>query len=449
MTRRTRSQWQTLLPLVVVVSIVFAPHRGYAIDRWEAPIPGVRHLHRVANGSDYHVVVVDLTNPEVSLIATRPNDRFITTSEFARRYDAQIAINANFFAQGSCGLMSGDGEIFDRAYEENCHASIGFGRDNEAAIFDSALIPRGPVPAAWMTEVLSGKPFILRDGRALVNWVRPQHFYRPNPRTAIGLSADRRTLVIIAADGRRRGVPGLNGFQLVNVFREFNVSDAVNLDGGGSTALVMNGRLANQPSDGSERIVVSHLGIRARGGDVWQAAEILGGGSAANVNEGESATIWLEARNLGRSTWHADRDDGAPSPTFEIDDGVVGYVASVAHSTPPGGVGRFAIQWLARGAGSRRLHGRLVAPDGALLGRSDLAWELTVHRDPRVPPLEPQRVMAIARANQAIVPAGFGAVFVGTHGCAVRPGQPLRHALVQLGALSIAITVRTRRRPMR
>jgi len=103
------------------------------------------------------------------------------------------------------------------------------------------------------------KPFILRDGRALVNWVRPQHFYRPNPRTAMGLSADRRTLVIVAADGRRPVSPGSRGSSWCrcsanSMWRMPSTSTAA-IDRTRDETVIS----PIKPSDGPERIVVSHL----------------------------------------------------------------------------------------------------------------------------------------------------------------------------------------------
>src|SRR4051794_4490581 len=68
-----------------------------ADDVWTHPYPGVRHLHRVAYRVDLHAVLIDLDEPSVSLIATRPEDRRSPVRDFAMRYDADIAINANYF----------------------------------------------------------------------------------------------------------------------------------------------------------------------------------------------------------------------------------------------------------------------------------------------------------------------------------------------------------------
>jgi hypothetical protein len=234
----------------------------HAGDFWTRPQKGVLHLHRTSPGIDLHVVLVNLRDPAVSVVATRPQDRFITTSEFAHRYNAQVAMNANFFDRSSCGLAVGGGETFTDAYDDGCNASLGFGNGHTAMAFDSQTLTRGPVPESWVSEVITGKPWLMRNGRGAGNWLRPQHIYRPNPRSVAGITADGGTLALLAADGRRSGVQGLNGFEMLDVMREFQISDAVNLDGGGSTALVVNHRIVNKPSDRGERRVATHIGVR-------------------------------------------------------------------------------------------------------------------------------------------------------------------------------------------
>jgi len=83
----------------------------------------------------------------------------------------------------------------------------------------------------------------------------------PHPRTAIGLSKDRRQLLLVVADGRREGVPGLTLSDLAALMVEVGTCTAVNLDGGGSSALWLRDRIVNQPSDGVERKVANHLGV--------------------------------------------------------------------------------------------------------------------------------------------------------------------------------------------
>jgi Phosphodiester glycosidase len=67
-----------------------------------------------------------------------------------------------------------------------------------------------------------------------------------HPRAALGLCADH--VIAVACDGRRSGVDaGLTMGELAEVLRDLGATDAINLDGGGSTTLVHKGHLLNRP----------------------------------------------------------------------------------------------------------------------------------------------------------------------------------------------------------
>lgn len=67
-----------------------------------------------------------------------------------------------------------------------------------------------------------------------------------HPRAALGVGPE--GLVAVACDGRRSGVDaGLTMGELASVMAELGASDAINLDGGGSTTLVHHGHLLNRP----------------------------------------------------------------------------------------------------------------------------------------------------------------------------------------------------------
>jgi len=80
-----------------------------------------------------------------------------------------------------------------------------------------------------------------------------------HPRTGYGLSADRRHLFIVVADGRQPRSLGLTVGELGRVLADLGAHDGVNMDGGGSTTLVaLDGgerelRLVNRPSGGLRR----------------------------------------------------------------------------------------------------------------------------------------------------------------------------------------------------
>jgi exopolysaccharide biosynthesis protein len=74
------------------------------------------------------------------------------------------------------------------------------------------------------------------------------------PRTAIGYLGGTQA-VLVAVDGRQKHSIGMTLYELARTMRELGSREAINLDGGGSTAMVVRGRLVNHPSDGVERAV--------------------------------------------------------------------------------------------------------------------------------------------------------------------------------------------------
>ena len=69
-----------------------------------------------------------------------------------------------------------------------------------------------------------------------------------NPRTAIGYTADNK-LILVAVDGRENSSIGLTLNELSSLMKELGCTNAMNLDGGGSTVMYVNGRIVNKPQN--------------------------------------------------------------------------------------------------------------------------------------------------------------------------------------------------------
>lgn len=87
-----------------------------------------------------------------------------------------------------------------------------------------------------------------------------------HPRTAVGVSADGRTLIILAIDGRQPAHSvGVTLPELADLMIGLGAHDALNLDGGGSTSFYLHradgSLVTNRPSDGDWRPVANHLGV--------------------------------------------------------------------------------------------------------------------------------------------------------------------------------------------
>ena len=80
------------------------------------------------------------------------------------------------------------------------------------------------------------------------------------PRTALGLKADGHILAVVV-DGRQDNSIGMTLLELALFMQELGAQDAMNLDGGGSSEMVVKGKIVNKPSDGRERRVGDALVI--------------------------------------------------------------------------------------------------------------------------------------------------------------------------------------------
>jgi hypothetical protein len=116
---------------------------------------------------------------------------------------------------------------------------------------------------------IGGNPILLHDG------VVPQKGMGDSalaPRTAAGASRDGRRLYLVTVDGRSAKSVGLRTREVAEMMRKLGADDALNLDGGGSSTLVarepgeQDVTVQNVPSDGSQRLVATGIGIFSSGG---------------------------------------------------------------------------------------------------------------------------------------------------------------------------------------
>ena len=103
-------------------------------------------------------------------------------------------------------------------------------------------------------DAISGGPRLLRNGEISVEYEeegqRSAFATEKHPRTAIGYSQDRKYLIAAVVDGRQPGHSlGMDLYELAALMHEFGCFDAINLDGGGSSTMIVEDRIVNRPSD--------------------------------------------------------------------------------------------------------------------------------------------------------------------------------------------------------
>ena len=108
---------------------------------------------------------------------------------------------------------------------------------------------------------------ITGDRALLVNSVRTVvNNSIAHPRTAVGIDADGRTLLILVVDGRSAVSRGYTMVELADLMTALGAENALNLDGGGSSAMYTRAgtgamAIVNEPSDGAERKVANGFGF--------------------------------------------------------------------------------------------------------------------------------------------------------------------------------------------
>lgn len=223
-------------------------------------------LHRAAFneslfGANQYLCVLEVA-PGARFDIVPAADRTLErTSAMAEQRGAVAAVNGSFFNMkapyGSANYLRVDGqELASNAYDsyENGRPRGRSTRQTGAvATFKGSLyVLKGDDLARWehdieAEDVVTTGPVLLAGGveEALV---KDNFNTRRNPRTAAGRRTDG-TVLLVVADGRNQEAAGLSMRELQQVMAALGCVDAINLDGGGSTTMVVQGEVVNHPSD--------------------------------------------------------------------------------------------------------------------------------------------------------------------------------------------------------
>jgi hypothetical protein len=287
---------RTLRSLAVVVAALVLLCGGRSLragQRVSEPYQGVTYIDRTETAPravHMHVLQIDLTAGGIRFKLSPPaGSREVvrqTTLDYLKREHAQLAINAQFFWPFPSpetdvvviGIAASEGTVYS-AFESpiQTYALIadapGFNIDagNRATIVhrDPAQPDRKHVlEPVTLWNTLSGSAQIVTDGIVTVPvYQDPQHSIAPlrpggpnqysnqhswynvvTARTAIGLSQDSRTLTLFTVDARGGSAGMTVGDVAETLIRDYGVWNALNLDGGGSTSMVVENPATNLPS---------------------------------------------------------------------------------------------------------------------------------------------------------------------------------------------------------
>ena len=122
-----------------------------------------------------------------------------------------------------------------------------------------------------LCTLVGGWPRLVVDGQSIADSVDRLEgtFSRfsatRHPRTGVGFSRDSATLYLITVDGRSESSSGMSLAEFAALMRALGVAQGLNLDGGGSTTLVIRGRVVNHPSDSTGERKVGNALLVTRG----------------------------------------------------------------------------------------------------------------------------------------------------------------------------------------
>lgn len=202
-----------------------------------------------------HVARINLRDPRIRLALSSSPQRGRTIDQFPEHNDALIAVNASFFSKTFVprGMTASEGESWDDATPAADWPLLACDRESHCEI---QPLPPATYRPDWHT-VASGIPALLDAGRnvsAALCAPRLKFCNDPHPRTAVGLDAKRDTLWIVVTEGRHPPVLGVSIAQLIEILRQLGASDALNLDGGGSSTFSIRGKQLMQRPDNEKEL---------------------------------------------------------------------------------------------------------------------------------------------------------------------------------------------------
>lgn len=138
------------------------------------------------------------------------------------------------------------------------------GNGTSKAFLDSTILVNDTIKIVFNTNPFRGQIYSMTGGgpTLVINGTIPSGLQTAvHPRTAVGFNQDSTKIFFVTVDGRQPGFSvGMSLPELANYLLSIGCWNAVNLDGGGSTTMVVRNRVVNSPSDAAgERSVANAL----------------------------------------------------------------------------------------------------------------------------------------------------------------------------------------------
>jgi hypothetical protein len=278
------------------------------IDSLYQPLPASVHIYFTNDQMDTglfraYYLIADLKDKKLEFTVDTSRDRRLTPSTFYDRNDkALVVVNCTFFSyetNRSLNVVVKDGKLVgynqktilnkkDSTYNYITRSAIGISRERSADItwlYTDSLkkwpysLTFGPSPksgiksnpnlreVAWslpcsfhkqkrkwkMQTAVGGGPALLQNGEINITNEKEKMFTGKaindkHPRTAMGYTKEGK-LIILVIEGRNKNAGGATLAQEAQIFKDLGCWEALNLDGGGSSCMLVNGKETIKVSD--------------------------------------------------------------------------------------------------------------------------------------------------------------------------------------------------------
>lgn len=246
---------------------------------------------------------VDLNHEgiQAKIISATDEDKREKPSQLLQNINATVILNGGYFIMrqsptNHVGLLKVNGDLLEPAsqtvirdnaryfvtrgavsFDTNNHPDIAWVTTRNDSIFywDIPIANRPGHPAEppnfnlanyWnVKEALHAGPILIQNGKVFITTEEEVFFNTPiagvQPRSALGITKNNH-LILLVVDGRQTESRGVYLEELAAIMLDLNCEEAINLDGGGSSALVTKEGLLNRPIGlGIEREIMSAIAI--------------------------------------------------------------------------------------------------------------------------------------------------------------------------------------------
>ena len=211
---------------------------------------------RVENTTVY---VADVQIADISLLKTAlagntyARNLTETTSVQAANAGAILAINGDYYGAQERGYVLRNGVLYRASAQSGTDALV-IGADGNFRIITEGETSADTLVREGAWQVLTFGPALINGGQVTVSSSdEVGRAMTSNPRTAIGQIREGHYLLVVS-DGRTKESAGLSLRQLAELMQSLGAQIAYNLDGGGSSTMVFQGRVVNNPTTNGRSI---------------------------------------------------------------------------------------------------------------------------------------------------------------------------------------------------